>query len=104
MSLSREASLSKMTQSNSGSKKGKSVVVLLSTDVRESNGEVYLPTFLEQTALRNKKKRQFNNNVLFTRNMTEEDVKIVIISKFIYLKDQRYAWLIILSMGSGFFL
>ena len=78
-------------QSNSGSKQGKSVVVLLSTDVRESHGEVYLPTFSEQTAQRNKKKGQFDNNVLFTWNMTAEDVRKEILSHFTYLKDQRYA-------------
>ena len=91
MSLSTEASLSKMIQSNSGSKQGKSVVVLLSTDVQERDGEVCLPTLSEQSALRSEKKGQFNNNVLFTSNMTEEDVKKEILSRFTYLKDQRYA-------------
>ena len=91
MSLSTEASLSKMIQSISGSKQGKSVLVLLSTDVRERDGEVYLPTRSEQSALRNEEKGQFNKNVLFTWNMTEEDVKKEILSHFTYLKDQRYA-------------
>ena len=81
----------KMIQSISGSKQGKNVVVLLSTDVREINGEVHLPTLSEQTALRNKEKGQFEKNVLFTWNMTEEDVKKEIISRFTYLKNQRYA-------------
>ena len=81
----------KMIQSISGSRQGKNVVVLLSTDVLESNGEVYLPTLSEQTALRKDDKRQFHKNVLFTWNMTEEDVKKEIISHFTYLKNQRYA-------------
>lgn len=81
----------KMIQSISGSKQGKNVVVLLSTDVREINGEVRLPTLSEQTALRNEEKGQFEKNVLFTWNMTEEDVKKEIISRFTYLKNQRYA-------------
>lgn len=80
-----------MIQSISGSKQGKNVVVLLSTDVREINGEVRLPTLSEQTALRNEEKGQFEKNVLFTWNMTEEDVKKEIISRFTYLKNQRYA-------------
>ena len=91
MSLSTEARLSKMIQSISGSKQGKSVLVLLSTDVRERDGEVYLPTLSEQSALRKEEKGQFNKNVLFTWNMTEEDVKKEILSHFTYLKDQRYA-------------
>ena len=86
-----EASLSKVTQSNSGSKQRKSVVVLLSSDVKESDGMVYLPNFPGQKALRKKEKGQFNNNVLFTWKMTEEDVRREIISHFPYLKDQRYA-------------
>lgn len=81
----------KMIQSISGSKQGKNVVVLLSTDVQEINGEVRLPTLSEQTALRNEEKGQFEKNVLFTWNMTEEDVKKEIISRFTYLKNQRYA-------------
>lgn len=81
----------KMIQSISGSKQGKNVVVLLSTDVREINGEVRLPTLSEQTALRDEEKGQFEKNVLFTWNMTEEDVKKEIISRFTYLKNQRYA-------------
>ena len=80
-----------MTQSNSGSKEGKSVVVLLSSDVEESNGKVYLPTLFEQLALRKKEKGQFNNNVLFGDKMTVEDVRKEILSHFTYLKDQRYA-------------
>lgn len=86
-----EASVLKMIQSISGSKQGKNVVVLLSTDVQEINGEVRLPTLSEQTALRNEEKGQFEKNVLFTWNMTEEDVKKEIISRFTYLKNQRYA-------------
>lgn len=86
-----EASVLKMIQSISGSKQGKNVVVLLSTDVREINGEVRLPTLSEQTALRDEEKGQFEKNVLFTWNMTEEDVKKEIISRFTYLKNQRYA-------------
>lgn len=81
----------KMIQSISGSKQGKNVVVLLSSDVEEINGEVYLPTLSEQTALRKGEKGQFEKNVLFTWNMTEEDVKKEIIARFTYLKNQRYA-------------
>ena len=85
MSLSTEASLSKMIQSNSGSEQWKSVVVLLSTDVRESKGKVYLSTYSEQAALRNE------DNVLFTWNVTVEDMNKEILSHFTYLNDQRYA-------------
>ncbi|XP_066030633.1 uncharacterized protein [Pocillopora verrucosa] len=85
-----EASLSKVTQSNSGSKQGKSVVVLLSSDVDKSHGMVYLPNFSAQKALRKKEKGQFNDNVLFTKEMTEEDVRREIISHFPYLKDQSF--------------
>ena len=86
-----ETGQSKVTQSNSGSKEGKSVVVLLSSDVEESNGKVYLPTLFEQLALRKKEKGQFNSNVLFADKMTVEDVRKEILSHFPYLKDQRYA-------------
>ncbi|XP_022784497.1 uncharacterized protein LOC111325054 isoform X3 [Stylophora pistillata] len=77
--------------SNSGSKQGRSVVVLLSTDVREREGRVCMPNTMEQAALRRKEeKRQFCNDVLFTKEMTEEDVKRKLLSHFAYLEDQSF--------------
>lgn len=90
MSLSKEASLSKMVRPNSGAQQGKSVVVVLSTNVRESKGEVHFPTLMIHSALRKKGSRQFRKNVPITADMTEEDVKKVVIDHFPYLKGQRY--------------
>ena len=65
----------------------KNVVLLLDCDVREENGEVYLPDGTEMARLKKPEREQFKKNIKFTRTMTEENVEEELRRQFPILRN-----------------
>ena len=65
-------------------------MVLLSRNVTHRHGQVFMPNTIEMAQLKKPDKGQFVNNVVFTPEMTEEDVRNVLCSRLPILQNQRY--------------
>ncbi len=85
-------------------KPGKSVVVLLDSDVTVGeNGQVFMPNTIEMAKLKKKEKGQYVGKITFSSEMTKEDVLKQLHSNFPVLKDkriQRYVYCIIAFRNS----
>lgn len=79
----------KRKKKDCGAPAGKNVVVLKSSDVIISNDSVFMPNTIEMAQLKKKEKKQFVTNVQISSEMTQQDIKELLIISFPYLGDQR---------------
>lgn len=78
------------SQSANNKCKGKSVTVLLPSDVTVGRtGEVFMPNTMEMAKIRKPWKGQFSTGIEFTSTMTKEDVERELCNSFSILRDQR---------------
>lgn len=70
-------------------KPGKSVVVLLDSDVTVRDGHVFMPNTIEMAQLKKPDKGQYVGKLNFTSEMTEEDILEQLQLNFPILKDKR---------------
>ena len=80
----------KRKKKDSGAPAGKSVVVLKSRNVTVRNDTVFMPNTIEMAKLKKKERAQFLTNVQISSEMSQQDIKELLISLFPYLGDQRY--------------
>lgn len=73
----------------SGSVMGKSVVVLRQSDIIMGKSSVLMPNTIEMAQLKKQVKGQFKRNIQISSNMTEKDVKEMLIEYFPILRHQR---------------
>ena len=66
------------------------VTVLLTSDVKKQNEQVFMPNTIEMAKIKKKEKGQYVSGIKFSSNMSEEEVKGRILSHFPNLKNQRY--------------
>ena len=64
-------------------------MVLKSSDVTERNGTVFMPNTIDMAQLKKSEKGQFKTNVQISSNMTEMDIKSILVETFPYLKCKR---------------
>lgn len=67
----------------------KSVVVLKRGNVGLRDGMVFMPNTIEMAILKKPDKGQFKTNIHFSSNMTETDVKSILMENFPILRDRR---------------
>ena len=67
----------------------KSVVVLTRGNVGIRDGMVFMPNTIEMAILKKPDKGQFKTNIHFSSNMTETDVKSILMANFPILRDRR---------------
>ena len=79
----------KRRKKGSGTPFGKSVVVLKSCNVTLRNNFVFMPNTIEMAQLKKKEKGQFLTNVQISSQMSQKDIRELLISSFPYLGDQR---------------
>ena len=79
----------KRKKKDSGAPVGKSVVVLKSSNVTIRDDFVFMPNTIEMAQLKKKEKGQFLTNVQISSEMTQQDIRELLISLFPYLGDQR---------------
>ena len=79
----------KRKKKDSGAPVRKSVVVLKSSNVTIRNDSVFMPNTIEMAQLKKKEKAQFLTNVQISSEMTQQDIRELLISLFPYLGDQR---------------
>ena len=79
----------KRKKKDSGAPVGKSVVVLKSSNVTIRDDFVFMPNTIEMAQLKKKEKGQFLTNVQISSEMTQQDIRELLISLFPYLRDQR---------------
>ena len=84
-----EGSSAKRMKKEPGGVTGKSVVVLLSSDVRRSGAYVLMPNNIEKALLKKQGKGQFKTNVEISSKMTEMDIKMKLVEIFPILKHKR---------------
>ena len=69
--------------------KGKSVVVLRSTDVMRRNLTVFMPNTIEMAQLKKREKGQFKTNVQISSKMNQHDIKQKLLEIFPILEHKR---------------
>ena len=79
----------KQMEQEPGTKSGKSVVVLKSSDVTRRGGIVFMPNTIEMAQIKKPEKGQFQTNVQISLRMTEEDIKEMLVNIFPFLGHQR---------------
>ena len=88
-SVCNEPLLAKQMRRDPDAATGKSVVVLTRGDVGVRNGMVLMPNTIEMALLKKPDKGQFKTNIPFSSNMTETDVKCILMENFPILIDKR---------------
>ena len=79
----------KRKKKDSGTPVGKNVVVLKSCNVTLRNNFVFMPNTIEMAQLKKKEEGQFLKNVQISSQMSQKDIRELLISSFPYLGDQR---------------
>ena len=76
---------------NNGSGKGKSVTVLLPSDVTvsEKTGEVLMPNTIEMAQIKKSGNGRFKTGIHFSSKMSEKDVEKTLQDEFNILKNHR---------------
>ena len=76
---------------NNGSGKGKSVTVLLPSDVTvsEKTGEVFMPNTIEMAQIKKLRNGRFKTGIHFSSKMSEKDVEKTLQDEFNILKNHR---------------
>ena len=88
-SVCNEPLLAKRMRKDPDAATGKSVVVLKRGDVEVKDGMVLMPNTIEMASLKKPDKGQFKTNIHFSSNMTETDVKSILMENFPILRDRR---------------
>ena len=68
------------------------VTVLLTSDVKEQNEQVFMPNTIEMAKIKKKETGQFVNRIQFSDYMSEEEVKRRLLLHFPNLESQRYIY------------
>ena len=79
----------KRKKKDPGAPTGKSIVVLKSSNVTIRNNSVLMPNTSEMARLKKEEKGQFVTNVQIYSEMSQQDIRELLISLFTYLGDQR---------------
>ena len=88
-SVCNEPFLAKWRRRDPDAATRKNVVVLTRGDVGVRNGMVFMPNTIEMAILKKPDKGQFKTNINFSSNMTETDVKSILMANFPILRDRR---------------
>lgn len=68
------------------------VTVLLTSDVKEQNEQVFMPNTIEMAKIKKKETGQFVKRIQFSDYMSEEEVKRRLLLHFPNLENQRYIY------------
>ena len=88
-SVCNEPFLAKWRRRDPDATTRKSVVVLTRGNVGVRDGMVFMPNTIEMAILKKPDKGQFKTNIHFSSNMTETDVKSILMENFPILRDRR---------------